>query len=367
MAVDVNPLQRAFNAFLMAMPPAELEELLRYLHDHNTSTAGQAAPITEVPSIAVAPTAVASVTNGTAKSGNRNRTTAARGKRFREGKLRPLNSFIAFRSFYSAAFPQFTQKAKSGILRFLWENDPFKAKWAILAKAYSIIRDSHVGQVSLDTFLVLNCHFVGIIEPEKYLAAMGWELAMDENHQHSMVRISTTLPMEADTVDYSVNDIIEHCYETGYVKSDSGNRTIGKLDKVSLMSFATQSTVTNGFKTDASGLDTAGDLNGDTAVNSNVNVRPPSVTLENFHASGSVINEGTTSITQLFEVRDGPRNQHEFMAELDDALNGLRGPNPDDDDLFAPFNPAIESPIVHYDPLTSEPFDAFDIHELMDL
>ncbi|KAL1865265.1 hypothetical protein Plec18167_009460 [Paecilomyces lecythidis] len=367
MAVDVNPLQRAFNAFLMAMPPAELEELLRYLHDHNNSTASQAVQMTEVAPIAVTPTAAASVFNGTDKSGNRNKTTAARGKRFREGKLRPLNSFIAFRSFYSAAFPQFTQKAKSGILRFLWENDPFKAKWAILAKAYSIIRDSHVGQVSLDTFLALNCRFVGIIEPEKYLAAMGWDLEMDENHQHSMVRIGTTLPMATDTVDYSVNDILEHCYETGYVKGDPGHRTIGKLDESSLMSFSTQPTMTSGFEPDASSLDTASDLKGNMGVNSSFNVRPSSMTLEDFHAQGSTVNQTTTSVSQLLEIRDGPRNQREFVTELDDALNNLREPNPDDDDLFAPFNPAIENPIVHYDPLASEPFDAFDIHEFMGL
>ncbi|KAJ9273744.1 transcriptional regulator family: HMG [Paecilomyces variotii] len=365
MAVDFTPLQRAFNAFLMAMPPGELEELLRYLHDHNTSTAGRAAQATEVAPIAAAP-----VADGTDKNGTRNRVTAARGKRFREGKLRPLNSFIAFRSFYSAAFPQFTQKAKSGILRFLWENDPFKAKWAILAKAYSIIRDNHVGQVSLDTFLALNCHFVGIIMPEKYLAAMGWELAMDENHQHSMVRTGATLPMETETtIDYSVNDILDHCYETGYVKGDPGHRTIGILNEGSLMSFSSQPTMaSSGLEVNTASPEiTTANFSGNMGVKASIDICPPPMPLDDFHVEGSAVNEDVSSISQLLELRDGPRNQHEFMTELDDALNDLRGPNPDDDDLFAPFNPAIETPIVHYDPLASEPFDAFDIHEFMNL
>lgn len=98
MAIDTTPLQRAFNNFLMAMPPCELEELLRYLHDYNTSA------VDHVPQISEATSRThESAINGADKAGfgcpdTRSKATASRGRRFREGKLRPLNSFIAFRS-----------------------------------------------------------------------------------------------------------------------------------------------------------------------------------------------------------------------------------------------------------------------------
>lgn len=97
MAANVSPLQRAFNNFLTTIPQKELEELLEYLHSLN---AGGNNPIP--PHAEGAPAAIASVENN-----NRRPTSAlnagirpmsSRGKRFREGKLRPLNSFIAFRS-----------------------------------------------------------------------------------------------------------------------------------------------------------------------------------------------------------------------------------------------------------------------------
>lgn len=206
--------------------------------------------------------------------------------------------------------------------------------------------------------------------PEKYLAAMGWELAMDENHQHSMVRTGATLPMETETtIDYSVNDILDHCYETGYVKGDPGHRTIGKLNEGSLMSFSSQPTMaSSGLEVNTASPEiTTANFSGNMGVKASIDICPPPMPLDDFHVEGSAVNEDVSSISQLLELRDGPRNQHEFMTELDDALNDLRGPNPDDDDLFAPFNPAIETPIVHYDPLASEPFDAFDIHEFMNL
>lgn len=272
--------------------------------------------------------------------------------------------------YYSAAFPQFTQKAKSGILRFLWEHDPLKAKWAILAKAYSIIRDNHVGQVSLDTFLALNCHFVGLVEPQRYLTAMGWELIMDENHQYTMVRASTALATETEaSIDYSVNDILNHCYETGYIKCDSGNRTIGNLTQNSLMSFSTPPNVANNGPEIDAGIFENSEANASSHIVTDpiIDVHSPSMILNDLDIDGTSVNENAPAISQLLELRDGPRSQQEFITELDDALNDLRGPNPDDDDLFSPFNPEIENPLFHYDPLSSEPFDGFDIHEFMNV
>ena len=140
-------------------------------------------------------------------------------------------------------FPDLTQKAKSGILRFLWQNDPFKAKWAILAKAYSRIRDEHSNSndVSLETFLGLNASFIGIIGPNSYLDVMGWELTVEEDQQYTMARVSQTAPKETDiSTNYSVNDIVKHCYDTGYVSQKGRqNRVCGKSNEA-VMSFVAQ-------------------------------------------------------------------------------------------------------------------------------
>lgn len=60
---------------------------------------------------------------------------------------RPLNSWMAFRAYYSPLFTSLQQKDISGALTEMWAADPFHAKWTIVAKAYSVIRDQ-VGKVS---------------------------------------------------------------------------------------------------------------------------------------------------------------------------------------------------------------------------
>ena len=139
-------------------------------------------------------------------------------------------------------FPDLTQKAKSGILRFLWQNDPFKAKWAILAKAYSKIRDEHSGSkdVTLESFLNLNAGYIGILNPSVYLQAMGWELTVDEEQQYTMARVSHTTTNETDvSTNYSVNDIVNRCYDTGYV-SQRGRQRRANHSNEAVMSFVAQ-------------------------------------------------------------------------------------------------------------------------------
>lgn len=138
-------------------------------------------------------------------------------------------------------FPELTQKAKSGILRFLWQNDPFKAKWAILAKAYSKIRDEHAGSIGvcLETFLNLNASYIGILEPSLYLETMGWELTVDENNQYTMAKVSHETVNESDiSTNLSVNDVVNHCYDTGYVSR--GGRQERENHNETVMSFVAQ-------------------------------------------------------------------------------------------------------------------------------
>ena len=59
--------------------------------------------------------------------------------------------------YYSAMFTSLPQKEISGFLTFMWKVDPFKAKWSVLAKAYSIIRD-HQGKLNDKFFVPLVTH-----------------------------------------------------------------------------------------------------------------------------------------------------------------------------------------------------------------
>lgn len=97
MANIMTPLEQAFNSFLLTMPPHRLESLLKYLnearaHENDPNPAVDSAAMNSPFSAThrpILPTPAAP------------RSPALRGKRFREGKLRPLNSFIAFRSEYN--------------------------------------------------------------------------------------------------------------------------------------------------------------------------------------------------------------------------------------------------------------------------
>jgi len=87
-----------------------------------------------------------------------------------------------FKAYYTRIFANLQQKNASGHLTKLWKDDPFKAKWTILARAYSRIRDE-VGKARapLDRFLALACPVMGIIAAEEYLTKMNWcvEVAQD--------------------------------------------------------------------------------------------------------------------------------------------------------------------------------------------
>lgn len=71
----------------------------------------------------------------------------------------------------------YTQKARSKCITILWRADFFEAKWAIIAKAYSVVRgDRDKSEVPLEKFLVRVQAIMILIEPENYLALMGWKL-----------------------------------------------------------------------------------------------------------------------------------------------------------------------------------------------
>lgn len=119
-------------------------------------------------------------------------------------------------------FTHLQQKDISGFLTFLWQTDPFKAKWSILAKAYSVIRD-HEGKekAPLDGFLLINANFIGIIDPGSYLVMLGWQIAADGDGQIVLRREFevnvNSLDVHLLTTNASVNDVVCNTYLHGYI------------------------------------------------------------------------------------------------------------------------------------------------------
>lgn len=101
---------------------------------------------------------------------------------------------------------------------FLWEHDLCKAKWALAAKAYSVIRD-HVGKehAPLDLFLMLVAELLGLIEPQRYLAVMGWEIPVNEYGSVSLVK-TDKMEIADHTLhtNISVEDIVGYACQHGY-------------------------------------------------------------------------------------------------------------------------------------------------------
>ena len=174
--------------------------------------------------------------------------------------IRPLNSWIAYRSkymtstygiaisnmisgYYSTIFLSFQQKDISGFLTILWQNDPFKAKWSILAKSYSLIRDNQgKANAPLEKFLAINGPLIGVIEPSRYLEALSWEVALDEGGQTVMRRHENSIDEQLFITNTSVNDVIRNSYNQGYFTGDLSKVLLAKNEAAMTMAASVQPT-----------------------------------------------------------------------------------------------------------------------------
>lgn len=109
----------------------------------------------------------------------------------------------------------------------MWQNDPFKAKWSILAKAYSIIRESNTKDAApLDKFLALTCPLIGVVPRDDYLGVMGWSI-FDTAGVKSMERMYTpdisSFPENILTTNLSSEEIVAHCQRVSYVEHNDND------------------------------------------------------------------------------------------------------------------------------------------------
>ena len=104
----------------------------------------------------------------------------------------------------------------------LWKADPFKAKWAILAKGFSEIRDN-MGKTDaiLPEFLEINAPLMRMVEPDRYLVGLGWELSIDAEAKLMLHREDgfdeASISSDLITTNVSVADVLENSYQHGYI------------------------------------------------------------------------------------------------------------------------------------------------------
>jgi hypothetical protein len=80
-------------------------------------------------------------------------------------------------------------KALSGIMGKMWDADPNKPIFSLLAKTWSMIRDQ-IGKdaAPLRKFLRIVCPSFGLCPPSKYLATFGWSVGMNSDGSPSLLR-----------------------------------------------------------------------------------------------------------------------------------------------------------------------------------
>ncbi|KAH8171592.1 mating-type protein MAT alpha 1 HMG-box domain-containing protein [Sarocladium implicatum] len=140
-------------------------------------------------------------------------------------RTRPVNAFVAFRSYYVKIFPGVPQKARSGCLTKLWAAERFRNRWALLAKVYSFVRDEMVGKTKLAYFLHLSCPLMGILAPNEYLGTLGWAMSRDEDgnpdvvllDQHAVHRFMNGNP---STVPSTEIELLSGLVQVGYLPQD---------------------------------------------------------------------------------------------------------------------------------------------------
>nr|ADE44135.1 MAT1 [Alternaria brassicae]BAJ10501.1 mating type protein MAT1-1-1 [Alternaria brassicae] len=154
------------------------------------------------------------------------------GRRFitSEKAKKALNAFVGFRCYYISIphFKSWPMKKLSNLIGLLWDADPNKSLWSLMAKAWSAIRDQ-IGKdkAPLDQFFSLICPHLNIPTPESYLAVLGWSVSINEEGDPTISRdgSSRSASIGAGLSDFalSVEDIIAYVQSMGYASTYVAN------------------------------------------------------------------------------------------------------------------------------------------------
>ena len=112
------------------------------------------------------------------------------------------------------------QKDRSGILRFLWDEENNRNKWALIGKAYSFIRDCVGSENALYLdFMEIVQPALGIIHKDEVFDVRGWEFEHTDDGLEMFCtgnRDQAVIDAHDMVTSISVRDIVELCYRNGY-------------------------------------------------------------------------------------------------------------------------------------------------------
>jgi hypothetical protein len=121
-------------------------------------------------------------------------------------------------------FKLWPMKILSNLLGQLWEVDPNKSLWSLMAKAWSEMRDQ-IGKnnVPLDQFFKIICPLLNLPSPETYLEGQGWKLEINQEGIPILLRDPTAQPPASLITEFadmplSVEDITSICQTMGYAQ-----------------------------------------------------------------------------------------------------------------------------------------------------
>ncbi|MCJ1367716.1 hypothetical protein MMC16_006850 [Acarospora aff. strigata] len=342
----------------------------------------QSQPLTQLQAISTAPpTSVDNTINAKKRSGSSDNQTRKKVKTAKADTMkaatRPLNSWMAFRSYYSPMFTSLQQKDISGVLTYLWQSDPFKAKWSILAKAYSTIRDQKGKKnARLDSFLLINAPYIGIIPPTEYLDIMGWKFSTDKNNQTTLTRNadtdSTTFDQDLLTTNLSVEDIIQHCYDVEYISAD-GDMVAVNNGSTMTMATTAQPTVSSVQVVPqaivASAQQSAPNMSSDSAPAGSANTEDENTAATAIAEEDTVEKEFEKQLLENMlkgmEDEDEKEEVTNHAAQLgNDVLGQVLLESGDEFPFNSQFDPE-DSTDLHYDPFMGDPFNPFDMSEYL--
>lgn len=94
----------------------------------------------------------------------------------------------------------------------IWTIDPFKPQWAVLAKAYTLLREHFdLDDTRVSNFVAKTKHLFNFPTPQQYLDRVGWRIQRETvahfTLTHSVPRITFQLPLQA----VSDEDVIRFC------------------------------------------------------------------------------------------------------------------------------------------------------------
>lgn len=253
-----------------------------------------------------------------------------------------------------------------------------------MAKAYSVIRDKHIGQVTLESFLALIGPFIGLVSVAKYLDTMGLQVVSTEDKQFSLIKANPNAqinPMDL-TTNLSVDDIVHYCYQIGYVSgihADSASENQGAAVSMAVSAQSTPKSSASKAgtpKNHTSSGQTASHQVGEhitvldtNSPNENGAPQTPqantSVAPSNNNAlpAPPVNNSTTPPAAPSNNARNsGPYTQADFEGDLRRAMNNF--PFGNNDGYYDLFNPGLRTRV--YNPYCSQ-FDGFDINDYVDM